>query len=168
MPEDVQGATQGNQGTTPPEGPDLAAENEALKRELAEAREGRRADRAQMAQAKFGLDDATTELLKALPADEIETKAAEIAQARGTAGPSSQVGPNDPPPPTPDPATAAAMDVMAQGGGQPNAGDPPKSLVDQMAAEVAQATSLEEVTAIQNKWLAIAKEREDRTLFAHG
>lgn len=170
MPDDgAQGAPNPDPGVLPPEAVDLAAEIERLKQENADLRDGRRADRAEAAKAKYGLDDETAELLKTVPADQIDERASKIAAARGQVGPSSQVGPTNPTPPSDgglDPATQAAMSQMQQQG-QPTPTEPQTSLADKMAAEVKEAKSLAEVTEIQSRYIQIANETGDQSLFSH-
>lgn len=164
----AQGAPDPDAGGLPPE---VADEIARLKQENADLRDGRRADRAEAAKAKYGLDDETAELLKTVPADEIDERASKIAAARGQAGPSSQVGPSQGDGSAQndggiDPATKMAMSQMERAG-NPTPSEPQTSLADKMAAEVKDAKSLAEVQEIQSRYIQIANETGDQSLFSH-
>lgn len=172
MPDEPTGdaptGTDGSGGSSPPQD-DVLAENERLKRENAEFREERRSMRADAAAAKHGLDAETASLLKGLDADEIDAKAAAIAAARGTGAPSGDGNGTQPDPAAsqPDDSTSAALDTLGQPPAQPPSGDgAPKGLRDQMLAEINNAGSTDEIERIQQKYIALAHEKGDPSLFA--
>lgn len=141
--------------SSPEEAQALQAELERIKKENAELREERRVARAQSLGQQFGLDEATVELISKQKADEMEDYAKRIADARaGGTPPPSELPPN--PPANTDPEALKAL------GQQPAGGTPPKTPTpaEAMQAEIAAAKTLEEIQAIQTKYIQLEREQQ--------
>jgi hypothetical protein len=158
-PDDLgQGPGGGNGGTGTPTPDPRDAEVERLKQENAKLREERREERARALGAEHGLTPGMTDLLKLLPADQMEEKAKALAAERA---PASGAPPGDggqPTPPAEPPAGATGappadpnLQDFEKSGGQPPP-DPSLSWQDELSKEIAGANSLEELADIQRKY----------------
>jgi hypothetical protein len=160
MPDDpddlgtLEGDGDGSGTPTPGDG-DLAAENAKLKQENAKLREDKRAERARALGAELKLTPTQVELLKLVPADQIEEKAKALAAEMSPAPAAVPAPAGDAPTGEPPAAEPPGADVLAGFDGGPTGNppaDPALSWQDEMAREVAAAETLEEMSAIQTKY----------------
>ncbi len=150
----LEGGTGGDPGTlTPPASDPRDAEIAELKQENARLREERRGERARALGAELKLPATAIELLKTVPADQIEEKAkalaAELAGTPATppAAPSGGSEPLPPPSEPPDPSLAAFG--HEPGGPQP---EPALSFQDELKKRIADAEDMKEIEAIQREF----------------
>jgi hypothetical protein len=144
----------GDSGTPTPSQGDAAARIAQLEQENAKLREDKRAERARAVGAEFHLTPTQVELLKLVPADQIEDKAKALASEMAAApaapapAPAGDAPASEPPAPLPPPAEG----VLASFDGPPT-GNPPAapalSWQDEMHKRVKEAKSMEEIAAIQ-------------------
>ena len=161
------GGDQTPTGTQPPQTAAADAKRIAdLEAENAKLREERRADRAKVLGSQHGLTPTQVELLSTVNADEMEAKAAKLGEefkalvAAGAtpAAAAAAVGATPPAEP-PNAAALAAMQMGSGGQGAPPVVDtPPANTTDAMMREIGQATSMEEVEAIQQKYQRMRSE----------
>lgn len=147
----------GGAGTPTPDA--LAQEVERLKQENAKLREDKRVERARALGAEHGLTPTQTDLLKLVPADQMEEKAQALAAERGTpagGAPSGTDGQPTPPatPPADGGAPPADPSLTAFDGSPPGQPPPDPSLSwqDELHKELDQANTLEEIADIQRKY----------------
>lgn len=141
-------------GTPPPSGGDT--EVARLKKENAQLRADRRNDRVSALVTQHDLSATQAlELAKLGDLNEIETKATEFVAAKAaTPTPAPAPATSTDPAPTGEPASAGALAAMETGGEGAQPTPASLSWVEQMNQEVNQATSLEQVTEIQNRYRA--------------
>lgn len=160
----------GQGGSPPPDPKD--AEIAKLRDQLSDSegrnaklREERRNDRATALGSELKLDQPTVDLLKELPADQMEARAKAIAEARGAPPPTPP--PTDPAPAQPQegqqpPATPPPSDPNVEQMGRGGDGSPAPVVTDATAdlqTRLKNAKSTEEMQAIQDELKAKERER---------
>jgi hypothetical protein len=147
----------GESGTPTPSAGDLAAENAQLKQENAKLREDKRAERARAVGAEFHLPPTAVELLKGVPADQIEEKAKALAAEMRPASATPPLPPTGDAPVTEPPAAVEppGIDVLRGLDGPPTGNppaDPALSWQDEMQRRIGAANSIEEIALIQQEY----------------
>lgn len=147
----LEGGDGGPPGTPTPTGADPRDERIALlEQENAKLREDRRGERARALGAELKLPATAVELLKTVPADQIEEKAKALADELGSlsgSGPPPQ--PAEPPPSDPpDPSLEVFGNTP---GGAPQA-DPALSFQDELNKRISEAKDMAEIAQIQQEF----------------
>ena len=147
------GAGPGDAGTPTPAADDRDAEIARLKQENHDLREQRRGDRATALGAEHGLTPTMVEILKLVPADQMEDKARALAAERGgapalTPAPAGDAPTGDQPPA--EPVGDAVLESFEDLPG-PDAAARHKAFQDELAERINGAKSLEEIEGIQRE-----------------
>jgi hypothetical protein len=147
----------GSRGTPAPSGEDAAARIALLEQENAKLREDKRAERARAVGAEFHLPPTAVELLKAVPADQIEEKAKALAEEMKPAPATPPLPPTGDAPVTEPPVAVEppGIDVLRGLDGPPTGkppADPALSWQDEMAKRIDAAKTLEEIAVIQQEY----------------
>lgn len=152
MDQDLEATGQGaetaeaEQGTPTPSD-DLMERIRRLEQENAKLREERRAERAERLGVAHGLTPTEVELLKMVPADQMEAKAQALAAERASLS-KAPAQPAAEPPPAEHPAVASFDTEPA-----PQApADTSLSWQDELNRRISEASSLEEIARIQEEF----------------
>ncbi len=129
------------EGTPTPS--DLAERLRKLEQENAKLREERRAERAERLGVQHGLTPTEVELLKVLPADQMEAKAQALAEERAKLLGQRAAEPEPQPP--------EELKDFDKGPEAPPP-SPPTSLQDEMLRRISEAQSFDEIQRLQEEW----------------
>jgi hypothetical protein len=147
----------GNLGTLTPGADPRDGRIEALEQKNVKLREEIRAERARAVGAEFHLPPTAVELLKAVPADQIEEKAKALAEEMKPAPATPPLPPTGDAPVTEPPVAVEppGIDVLRGLDGPPTGkppADPALSWQDEMAKRIDAAKTLEEIAVIQQEY----------------
>lgn len=157
----------GESGTLTPSGADPQARIRELEQENHALREDKRAERARALGAELHLAPTQVELLKLVPADQMQEKATALAEEMKQPAPAAPAPPpvgDAPPAPAPpaaagDPPLVEVLGALDGSQGGNPLPDPSLSWQDEMDRRVAAAKDLAEIAAIQQEY----KQRQNAT-----